>query len=157
MGDCSHPVAALAGDLYDVPLLSGDERDERPRVEVSIEGKAFTAIIDTGAPVSLLFRPAAARLGLTIAALKSDRVARIAGAGPRPVVAYRHVLQTVTIGSLAITNMPIAIADEAESDGDAMLLGLDFISRVHLWLSVSSGRVVMNYPPLPSPFDQRSP
>jgi predicted aspartyl protease len=156
-GDCSHPTVALAGDVYAVPLLSGDESDQRPRIEVSIEGKSFRALIDTGAPVSVLFRPAAARLGLTIAALKSDRVGKIGGVGPRPVVAYRHVLQTVTIGDLAVTNMPIAIADEAEPDDEAMLLGLDFISRVHLWISISSARVVMNYPPLPSPFDQHPP
>jgi predicted aspartyl protease len=156
-GDCSHPTVALTGDVYDVQLLPTDDDDQRPKIEVSIEGKPFQALIDTGVPRSLIFRSAATRLGLSIAALKADQVGNIGGIGPRPVIAYRHVLQTVTMGGLAVDNMPILIADQPEIGGDAMILGLDFISRVHLWLSVSSGRVVMNYPPLPSPLDQHPP
>ena len=155
-GNCGRPTVALTGNVYAVPLLR-DGADRRPRVEVSIDGKIVTAVIDTGAPFNVLFRSVANRLGLPIASLKADRTGRIGGIGPNPVVAYRHLLQTVTIGDIAVQNMPINIADEPAPDDAAMILGLNFISRVHLWISVSSSRLIIQYPPLPSPLDDQGP
>ena len=152
-GNCDHPTVALTGDVFATRLISDDD-DPRPRIRISIDGKMFTALLDTGSPVTVMFRSAADRLGLGIAALKADRVGKIGGIGPDPVVAYRHVLQTVKIGDITVENMPIDIADQPPLRDEAMILGLNFIGRIHLWISNSSGRLIMQYPPLTSPLDE---
>jgi hypothetical protein len=47
--------------------------------------------------------------------------------------------------------MPVEIVDQRSDEDADMLLGLDFLSRVHVWLSFSSRTLVMQYLPEPSP------
>jgi predicted aspartyl protease len=150
VGDCSRPAAFLTGPLYEVPLLPF-ENDKRPMVRVTIGGKQFTALIDTGAAQTTLFRHAAAQLGLHVGDLTSDRAVPLVGIGPRVVHSVLHVIEPVEIGDLTVKNMPVDLVDEASGDRTDMLLGADFQARVHLWISYSSRTLIMQYPALPSP------
>ena len=147
-GDCSAPAAFLASPLYMVPLLPfGDDR--RPRVRVQIGDHDVVALVDTGAPTTSIFRSAAARLG--VAALPAGPHVTAGGVGPRRVDAMEHVFEPVTVGDLTISNMKVAVLDDAAgTDGVEMLLGADFQQRVHLWISYSSHSLIMQYPPRPS-------
>jgi hypothetical protein len=62
-------------------------------------------------------------------------------------------MQAITIGDVTLNHLPVAIMDTRSDDDTDMLLGLDFLSRVHVWLSFSSHTVVMQYPARPSPQD----
>ena len=149
---CSRPSSALTGELYGVPMVrSSTMNDPRPLVHVQIGGKILTAMVDSGAASTLIFRNAASRLGLHLDALQSDRHFRAGGIGPDRVNAVRHVMTPITIGDLTIENLPAAIVDQRSFDDSDMLLGLDFLSRVHVWFSFSSHTLVMQYPPLASP------
>ncbi len=148
---CSKPTAALGGDLYVVPMVtSGLNTDPRAHVRVTIAGKTLTALVDTGAPNSLLFRNAARRIGLAPSALAADPHFRAGGTGPATRNAVRHVLAPVQIGELTVFNLPVAIIDQAGFPDADMLLGLDFLSRVHTWFSFSSNTLVLQYPALAS-------
>ncbi len=146
-GDCSRPSTALGGDLYTVPM-SEDSRgmDPRPHLRVSIAGKTLTALLDTGAPVSLLFRDAARSIGLQPSLLAADPHFRAGGVGSGTAAAVRHVLAPITIGELTVSNLPVAIIDQAAPADAGMLLGLDFMFRVRTWLSFSSRSVILQYP-----------
>ena len=149
-GGCSNPSAALDGNLYVVPLLASHVGDSRPHVRVQIGGKTLTALVDTGAPRSVLFRDPARRIGLDMAALNTDQHVRAGGVGPATPDAVRHVLAPVTIGELVVTHLPVTIIDQRAPEDADMLLGMDFLSRVHAWFSFSSQNLVLQYPPVAS-------
>ncbi len=154
-GDCASPSAALSGDLYTVPMRpAGSGTDPRPHINVQVAGKTLTALLDTGAPTSLLFRDAARRIGLQPAGLVNDPRLRAGGVGSGTAPAVRHVLGSIEVGDLTVSNLPVVIIDQAAPPDADMLLGLDFFFHVHTWLSFSSRSVVLQYPPLPSPAAQ---
>jgi predicted aspartyl protease len=148
-GDCSAPSAFLASPLYSAPLLPVGS-DQRPRLTVSVGGKELTAMIDTGAPHSAIFRRAAERLGLHMESLADDPHSVAGGVGPHTVKAVRHAFEPVSIGDLEFDNMKVDILDEHGDTGADMLLGGDFQRAVHLWISYSSQTLIMQYPPRPS-------
>ncbi len=80
-----------------------------------------------------------------------------------------HVFSAVKIGSFEIHNMSIEIiaqmnngvshhhvgslledVEYGEGGDEEMLLGADFMQKVHLWISHSANRLIMQYPPQPS-------
>jgi clan AA aspartic protease (TIGR02281 family) len=148
-GACSRPKVFLQPPLYVLPLLP-TESDKRPRISVSIEGHGFTGLIDTGASHTAIFRHAAEQLGVS-AENASDRHLTVHGIGPDKVAAARHVFESVTIGDLTIRNMPIAVLDDRHGDDVDVLLGRDFQRKMHVWISNSSGQLVLQYPPQASP------
>jgi len=146
---CREPRTPLGGELYSAPLVSS--ADARPRVEVEIGGKRLTALIDTGAPGTMLFRDSARRIGLDIDTLTTDHRFQIGGVGSRRRDAVLHVLAPIKLGDLTVSNLPVAIINQRSDDDVDMLLGLDFLSRVHPWFSFSSHTLILQFPPLPSP------
>jgi predicted aspartyl protease len=150
-GDCSTPASPLPQPVYSVPLLRNGESDS-PAVEVSIHGVKMRAVIDTGAVTTLLFRPAAERIGLPVDALFAASSAKVGGAGRHPARAALGWLNLpVQVGGLELNHMPVAIADQRGPGGVDLLLGYDFVTLVHVWLSHSSHSVLMQYPARPTP------
>ena len=166
-GGCSKPTVALAQPLYMVPL-EFIENDRQADVELVIDGRRVRAVVDSGAARTVMFRSAGSRLGVDISALRSSRHVGY-GVGPRPVPVMEHVFATVRIGDLQINDMAILVLDQAnmgldmvhvgsrlpdpslgEPGGEEMLLGADFMRKVHLWISHSSHKLIMQYPPQPS-------
>ena len=151
-GTCGRPVTALGGELYVVALSSRfTSNDPRPHIGVRIEGRKLVALVDTGAPYSALFRDSASRIGLDTASFATDLHFRQRGVGPGAPKAVRHVLTPVSIGELTVSHLPVAIIDQAAPADADMILGMDFMSRVHTWFSFSSRNLVLQYPSLPSP------
>ena len=167
-GNCRKPHVALAAPLYMVPL-EFIEHDRQADIELSIDGHPIRAVIDSGAAHTVLFRSAASRLGVDMSALHAAGHGVGYGIGPRAAPVLQHVFDTVQIGDLRINNMRIAVIDQAnaspatlhvgsllsdpslgETGGEEMLLGADFMRRVHMWISHSSHTVIMQYPPQPS-------
>jgi predicted aspartyl protease len=150
-GDCSAPASPLPDPVYIVPL----ERlgnSASPVVTVSISGVKLKAVIDTGAMSTLLFRPAAERIGLPVEAILAAGQRNVGGLALRPTRgAYGRLRIPVDIGALQISNLPMAIADQRASSGADMLLGYDFVSLVHVWISHSSHTVMMQYPARATP------
>ena len=149
---CNTPSAVMQEPLFQAALVSGGPPgDKSPFVRVQIDGKTLLAEIDSGAQGTVIFRNAARRLGLRLGELKDDRHFRSSGVGPRERDTVRHVMTPITVGEITISNLPVGLVDETLSDGTDMLLGLDFLARVHTWISFSSGTLVMQYPPTSSP------
>ncbi len=167
-GDCHKPAVALAPPLYDVRLVHVDNNRET-EVDINVDGRTIRAEIDTGSPHTVMFRAAAYRLGLDVSGLHAAGHRMVGGAGPRRVAVITHVFGKVVIGDLTINNMPVDIVDQAvvnskrvhlgslltddsdgEGGGEDMLIGADFMQKVHLWISHSSQRLIMQYPSQPS-------
>ncbi len=145
-GDCSKPAAFLSGPLSSTPLRPFGA-DRRPRINVSVDGQTLVAMIDTGANHTAIFRHAAERLGVDRKALETAPHEAVTGIGPRTVAAANQVFKPLTIGDLTFEKMPVAVLDEHAGDEVDMLLGADFQRIVHLWISYSSGTLIMQFPP----------
>ncbi len=167
-GSCGRPTVALAQPLYMVPL-NFIINDRQADIDVTIDGHVLHAVVDSGAAHTVLFRAAAARLGVDLSPLRAPSHGLGYGIGPRPVATMSHVFGVVQIGDLQIRNMRLAILDQAnmgigmvhigslladpssgQPGGEDMLLGADFMRKVHLWISHSSHKLIMQYPPAPS-------
>ena len=167
-GECHKPAVALAPPLYDVRLVSIDN-NRQADVDITVEGHPIRAEIDSGAAHTVMFRDTAYRLGIDMSGLLAPDHHQARGIGPRTVASMTHVFSSVQIGDLTIRNMAIEILDQpviqkkrlhigslladdtdGEGGGEGMLIGADFMQKVHLWISHSSQRLIMQYPPKPS-------
>jgi predicted aspartyl protease len=151
-GDCHRPRVVLAQPLYVMPMLGHPNLlDSRAIIAVSIAGHLLKALIDTGSPTTLLYWDAARRIGLKDADVAHDPRFPAGGVGPRDVEALQHKLATMDIGDINVRNLPVTIVNQASPGNHDMILGLDFLNRVHAWLSFETRTVVIQYPPSPSP------
>jgi hypothetical protein len=75
----------------------------------------------------------------------------LGGIGAQPVAADVRIGAPLVIGDLTIMNMPIIVADQRRLPDTDILLGFDFVTRVHLWISHSSNTLIMQYPPVATP------
>ncbi len=171
-GECHKPAVALSPPLYVVRLVQIDN-NRQADVDINLDGHALRAEIDSGAARTVMFRDAAARLGVDLIGLHAPGHHEGRGIGPRTVASMTHVFASVQIGDLTIHNMAIEVIDQptllkkrvhigslladdtdGEGGGESMLIGADFMQKVHLWISHSSQRLIMQYPPKPSVLPQ---
>ncbi len=152
MGDCLHAAVYLHGNLYPIPMLAGSD-DNSPHIAVTIGNQTLTAMIDTGSPNTVLFRGAAGRLGLDPNKAGFPRVSA-RGIGHGVTSGTVRKIAAIGVGDLEFDNVPVLVADASlgsvEHPTD-MLLGMDFLSKFHPWISFSSNTLVLQYPPAPSP------
>ncbi len=165
---CHKPTVALAPNLYTARLQSA-YLDQQAIVTVTINGHPFQALLDSGAPHSLMYFPAALRLGIDVSALHVPGHSVISGFGPAPVASIKHVFDNVVIGDLQISHLPISIIEQYcngagyEQTGtviggrtvyqaglEQIVIGADIMQKIHFWVSHSSQTLVMQFPPLPS-------
>jgi predicted aspartyl protease len=156
LGPCDAPYTALQKPLYAVDLTPPPDpnatfdtsdliADISPAVTVLVNGTKLRAIVDTGASQTTIFRDSARRAGL----MSGEKITNgeLVGAGPRKVAADLRMSAPLAIGQLTLVNAPVLIADQRHLPGIDMLLGYDFVTRVHLWISHSSQTLIMQYPP----------
>ena len=161
--DCGKPEVAMRPPLYSAPLQPGGVNTV-PVVRIVVGGVTFRALVDSGAPATIMFRTTAARLGIDLAGLRAPGHQTSGGFGPRRVASLAHVLDEVRIGDLVLRDLPVRIIDQANPGSGArfvsmlldnrfapasvadVLLGADFLRRVHVWISHSSQLLVMQYP-----------
>jgi predicted aspartyl protease len=149
-GSCGRPKVYLQPPVYAVKLIVNED-DPRPRVHVTIDGHDFTALVDTGARHTTIYRRAITRLGLQEAAFTKDMHLSVTGLGPRPAQAIRHVFAALGIGDLTLRNKTIDIVDDEPSDDIDILLGAELQHTMHLWISNSAQMLIIQYPAQPSP------
>ena len=164
-GGCGVPTVALAPPLYSARLVS-IKNDALAEVDVTIDGKRVRALIDSGSPSSVLFRRAASLLDLDLSRFNGPEHHEDRGLGPKRIRSFTQVFASIAVGSFDLRGLVVEVLDQpdfgfnrihtgsllADDDdgqigGEQMVLGLDFLSRVHAWISHSSHRLIMQYPP----------
>jgi len=168
-GACRQPtVGGIAPPLYAVKL-NYVTNDREANIDVTIEGRRLRAIVDSGAAQTVMFRSTARRLGVDIAGFTAPGHHASSGIGPDRVASFTQVFANVDIGNLHIANMPIEVLDQENNGANHehtgsllpdpsgggtgyadLLLGADFMQKVHLWISHSSQKLIMQYPPAAS-------
>jgi len=148
-GDCGgdRNMAYWAGDTP-VSELSLDTtwREKLPAIQVRVRvGDAkVSAILDTGAPTTVLWRSAALRAGIAEDAMKP--AGSMHGAGHGEAKAWVATVPRVQIAGEAIGNSRLDIADYPVLDnGVEMLLGLDFFLSHRIYVSREQRKIYFTY------------
>ena len=150
---CTAPAAVLNEPTYMAKLEdTGNPLDLRPMVIVTIGTLRVKALVDSGSPDTSLFRNTARRLGLLTNDIGDEPHLMTGGVGRHPIFEVHRVSPPMTVGEITVNHLPVSILDQhSDTSGVGMLLGLDFLMRVHAWFSFSSHTLFMQYPPGPSP------
>ena len=128
-------------------LLSGTtEADHAIYVEVIVNGISLRAMLDTGAPDSVIERHAAERAGIKLTAQDTVASRTISGMGEHPQQSWIARGQTISIGGEEIRNSPIRVIDyTADNLGIDMLLGVDFLMAHHVLVSQPQRKMFLTY------------
>lgn len=109
-------------------------------VTAMLDGKPFSAVIDTGAPRSLLITSASQKLGLTIDDFAKDPQVRQPGAGRRSIVAHVHRFSRLSLGA-EVFDHPLIEVGDARGFKAEMLIGLDFLATHPVWFGYGTKQV----------------
>ncbi len=110
---------------------------------VQLDSRRITAIVDTGAQRTTLSATTARAIGVTEAALARDQPTKIKGATLGELNSRVHRFERLQVGPLVVRNPQIVVTDFRIDDAD-LILGMDFLSTRHLWLSYASFRVFVS-------------
>jgi clan AA aspartic protease (TIGR02281 family) len=105
-------------------------------LDVSINGVAVRALLDTGATNTVLSPAAAGRIGITQADLSAARTSVSRGADGNDIFNRVYRTRDVAIGPLHEPNLPVLVGPVRVPFAE-MLLGVDFLRHRDLWLSYS--------------------
>ena len=156
------------GDCEDAPIAYWDRgtdwvesrdmpkpEDRRQRIEVRINGRPFTALLDTGATQSVLDLEAAARIGLAPDSVGTTPAGESSGLGAEKMRIWRAPIDSFEIGSESIRKTQIEIGDlngpgrkalRSLGGGEPdMLLGADFMRAHRLLFARSQHRLYFTY------------
>ena len=137
-GICSAAQLLPWSGAYDaVPLRRGGDR---LLAQVVVDGKALTALVDTGALSIILNVKAAERLGVRPEMLARDPGGLAGGIDMRPVAFHWHRFASFRIGQ-EIVNQPVITVSAFDEDEADVLLGASFFADRRVWLSYSQGRM----------------
>ncbi|HZR35342.1 MAG TPA: aspartyl protease family protein [Nevskia sp.] len=123
---------------------SGDTSDQRTFVEATINGRKARALLDSGAPVTVLSRSAAERAGIDLKGPGVEAGHRAFGLGARSVGAWIARIDTFTVGTEVIQNSQMMVVDDTLGDAD-LILGVDFLLAHRMFIGNSVGKAYFTY------------
>lgn len=122
------------------------QNDHHIYVEVIVNGKSLRAVLDSGAPTTVIGRHAAERAGIDLKAPQVVGSVRIGGGGSQRRQSWIVRTHTISIGGETISNSPIrVIEDEDEHQNHDMLLGVDFLLSHHVLVSQPQRKMYLTY------------
>lgn len=125
---------------------STSQLDRRTFVSVTINGKHVRALLDSGAPATLLTRRAAERVGLDLNAPGVKAGHRTFGIGAKSVKTWMVPVDAFSVGTETIHNSQVLVIDDDMGGRDTdMLLGLDFILAHHMFIANSEKKAFFTY------------
>jgi predicted aspartyl protease len=107
-------------------------------IPVTFEGSTIDAEFDTGSTDSLLSHDAALDAGVKSSQLRADKLVSAMAINGHSREVYEHKFADLAIGEEEIRNFPIAVTKHFDRRDTPMLLGMDYIARHHLWLSLTT-------------------
>lgn len=124
---------------------SSNRYDRRTFLTVTVNGRKVKAVLDSGAPATLLVRRAAERAGLAFDANDVKATTRSIGFGGKPVKTWTAKVDTFSVGTETIQHSQVQVIDGDIGDGTEMLLGVDFLLAHHMFVSNSTKKVYFTY------------
>jgi tetratricopeptide (TPR) repeat protein len=117
-------------------------------VRVRVNGQEMTAIIDSGAPLTSVFRHAAERVGVVPEELDLQEVGTTSGFGQRSFRTWVGRFDTFEIGDESIRNARLRIIDRARLNygrNIEVILGGDFLRSHRVLAAYSQRKIYFSY------------
>lgn len=99
-------------------------------LDASLDGRAITLQLDSGAQHTLLDLAAGATGGARSATMAGDPKSRLIGVDGNPVTGHAHRFELLSIGPERFSSIRLTVADLPKS-----LLGTDFLRSHRVWIS----------------------
>jgi predicted aspartyl protease len=155
--DMPHGVVTLYGgklcrDTTAPPWAAGAEvvaaeQSELGRflVPVELDGRKLTALLDTGASVTVLSTDVANALGVTQAMLEAGPRRSLAGTGPAIAAAWVHRFGRLRFANQDYVGPWLIVSARAAPKVD-MIIGADYLAHRRIWLSYARKLVFIDRP-----------
>lgn len=142
---CSGQFVPWTGDVAVLPAAM--PLAQMMIVPMQIDGHPLRALLDTGSESSLILAPGMFRLGLTPEMLARDPSAAIRGGiGPHALPVHRHAFSSWQVGSWAVQNPSIWVANARLMPIWDALLGADWLfAQRRVWISFATGQVFFQH------------
>ena len=134
---------------FDPPYIEVPFRidDDHIVLDIKVNGRPMTAILDTGASSTVIDRKDALDAGVNLDGLAADPVRHGIGIDSRAVEVHRHRFDSLEVGDERLNNFRLGVAD---FQGGRTLLGRDFL-RVNRVLISYPRRMLFIQPAAPGP------
>ncbi len=126
---CGREIAPFDGPYFEVPFRL---EATKIRLDIKVNNVPVEAVLDTGAPHTLIDMADARRIGLTHDALAADRVYRAKGDAEDQADVTVHRFDSLEVGAERLNHFRFAVADSYLGD---TLLGDDFLAHNRVWIS----------------------
>ncbi len=140
---CPDHVVYWPGSTVVLPLKVTEQG--HIRAPVTLDGVNFEAMLDTGAPSTLIgARTAAARFQMESS---GEGSVTLQGGTGTTTKATPHVFHTLQLGGLTINNPPLLVsADESvwRSDYADILLGINELSKLHVYIAYRERKLYLS-------------
>jgi tetratricopeptide (TPR) repeat protein len=137
-----------AGDSYNMADIepADNQHDRRTFFDVMINGKKVRALLDSGAPATVLTRSAAERVGIDLNGPDAKVGRPSSGFGAKWLKTWTVPIDTFSVGTENIQHSQMQVIDGSMGDRDTdMLLGLDFILAHHMYIANSQRKAYFTY------------
>ena len=111
-------------------------------LSAELDGHPISALLDSGANISILSSAAATRIGVAAAALALDATGQSVGIDGSVMVTHRHRFEQFRIGTATYANPVVSVAAMHNVVAD-LLLGLDWLRGNRVWISYAAHRVTL--------------
>jgi clan AA aspartic protease (TIGR02281 family) len=127
------------------PLLEGGMNSpSHIYTSITVNGVKMRAMLDTGAPGTILSRQAARKAGIDLNAADAVADGEAHGIGIKGRKRWVVKLKSFDIGGETIQNTPIAVIDQ-DLDTEDAIIGMDFFLSHHLMISRSQSQIYITY------------
>ena len=124
---CGSALQPVGSPYFEVPFrLEGTNI----MVDLKLNDKPITAVLDSGASHTLLSHADARRAGVTAGTMARDSAAHAIGVDLNPLKTHIHRFGSLEIGAERMNNFPFVVGDTSDS-----LLGDDFLYFNRVWIS----------------------
>ncbi|RDI99264.1 hypothetical protein DVT68_11070 [Dyella solisilvae] len=140
------PLAYWAKEYSVVDILPSRKNsfDRRTFLIVQINGTRLRALLDSGAPVSVMARFAAERAKVNVITPGSKAVVGT-GVGANSVKEWTVNVDAFSIGAETINNTQMQVIDGSIANGVDVLLGADFLLSHHVYIANRQKKVYFTY------------
>ncbi len=141
---CAGPPAGWASPAATVPLrhpggmASYRQQSGLLLLPVAVDQRPMTALLDSGAAISLMNADTAA--ALEPSGNSGDKTVRVRGAGSGSLVGTLHRFRSLTVAGYTMAN-PLMVVAAVPLDFGDMILGVGFMRTHRAWLPAGGGRI----------------
>jgi tetratricopeptide (TPR) repeat protein/predicted aspartyl protease len=119
--------------------------DRRIHIEVTVNGHALRAVLDSSMPFSTISSRAAKYVGIDLTSSEVVAATKMTGLGQETRKSWIAKTQLISIGGETIRNSPIRVIEDPEELSDDMILGMDFMMSHHLLVSQAQQKMYLTY------------